>query len=177
MNRLRNVYVGTLLLAANVALAEPAHGGRFEGLDVSELRQRMIEQHEEWKRQNAESNGVVALAPAPSITQLQVYAVRSANYPSWEYLSSSQYSTTIDHGGSWMDLVTYQYGYGNNPICKLNSVNLSNWHTEYITDSAGTIIGFIYYWIADGHQGGKWTYQDTSMNSPFNTMSDWATVK
>lgn len=174
MNNLRNIFVGVLLFISSVAVAEPLPNGRFADLDISELRARMIAEHEAWQEKNDE---VGTFAPAPPLTQLQVYAVRSEQYPSWEYLGESQYSTVNDHGGAWMDLVTYEYGYGYSAICKMDGFTLQKWHTEYITDYGNTVIGFINYWVADGHQSGQWTYQNTSTNYPWNTMSDWANVR
>ncbi len=171
MKSLKRMCLGVLLVA-NVAMAGPDREGGLAELDTRDLRAWMIEQHEARQKEG----GVESLAPAPPLTQLQVYAVRSANSPAWEYLGTSQYSTFQNHGGAWMDLVTYEFGYGSNPICQINGSFLQRWRTEYITDAGGTIVGFIYYWIADGHQSGQWTYQNTSTNSPWNTMYDWANV-
>jgi Domain of unknown function (DUF4879) len=142
-------------------------------LDTIVLRAQMVEQYEASKRAKDES--IVPLAPAPPLTQLQNYAIRSANHPNWEYLSTSQFGTLYDHGGAWMDLVTYEYGYGHISVCKIAGFQLTAWRTDPIV-SGSTVIGWIRYWNADGFQVGQWSYQNTSSNYPWNTMSDYIQV-
>lgn len=117
-------------------------------------------------------------APAPPLSYLQVLAVSSANSPSWEYPPSSQYTTTVDHGGSWLLIATEEYGYGQSRIAKFNGVTVPEYSNQMITDSGGTVIGWIRYWRITGTiTSGQFTYQSTSINSPWNTMSDWINIK
>ena len=116
-------------------------------------------------------------APAPPLTYLESYAVISSNHPTYEYLSQSQFSTIYDHGGAEMYVVTVELGYGGNPIAQLNGSYLSQIDSLSITDAGGTIIGWYRLWNANGHQSGQFTYQNTSINSPWNTMSDWVMIQ
>lgn len=121
---------------------------------------------------------VTHAAPAPPLSYLQVLAVQSANSPFWEYPPSSQFTTTVDHGGSWLLIATEEYGYGQSRIAKFNGVTVPQHSSQALTDSGGTIIGWIRTWRVTGPiTSGQFTYQSTSINSPWNTMSDWINVK
>lgn len=115
-------------------------------------------------------------APAPPLTDLQVYAVWSINspiYPEYEYFSSSQFSSIHNHGGGEMYIVTYEIGIGSNRIAKMNGQNLTAVRYDPIDLNGDRIIdGWYYYWDASAFENGNFTYQCTSINSPYNTMSD-----
>ncbi|AJQ92983.1 DUF4879 domain-containing protein [Gynuella sunshinyii] len=117
------------------------------------------------------------LAPAPPLTYLQAYAVISTDYPSWEYFSQSQISSVQNHGGAEMYIVTIEYGYGQNNIAKMNGSILSQVQSQYIVNSSNVIVGWYRWWDASGYSGGQFTYQSTSINSPWNTMSDNIYIK
>lgn len=188
---LRCIALSLVIFSSMFSVASAEEGIRLPDLSFSgvptpdEIKDRLapVGRYSSKTTQVAESGQLVTdgqvsiTAAAPPLTYLEVYAVRSANHSSWEFISQYQYSTVYDHGGSWMDIVTIEYGYGNNPIAQMNGAYLSQWAYQYITDSAGTIIGWIRYWNADGHQSGQFTYQNTSINSPWNTMSDWISVQ
>jgi hypothetical protein len=115
-------------------------------------------------------------APAPQLTYLEAYAVISSQHPTYEYLSQYQYSTSSDHGGANLYIVTIEYGYGSNPIARLNGGTLTQVQSQAITNSSGTIIGWFRWWDASGYQNGQFTYQNTSINSPWNTMYDQVSI-
>lgn len=114
---------------------------------------------------------------APALTYLEVYAVTSSQYPSYEYISQNQLSTVNDHGGAEMYVVTVELGYGGSRIAQLNGGNLSEIQNQAITDSSGNIVGWYRWWDASGYQSGYFTYQSTSLNSPWNTMSDALSIQ
>jgi hypothetical protein len=124
----------------------------------------------------------VAAAPAPPLSYVQIRYVGSSNQ-GWEPIADSQVSTTLDHGGAQLRVLTVEVGYGTVRIAKINGVTLpstANYQTiafcgsNFLTPcTAGqTIVGYSRYWNVDGYQGGTFSYQTTSINSPFNTMSD-----
>jgi len=128
----------------------------------------------------------VAAAPAPPLSYLQIRYVGSSNI-GWEPIADSQFSTAQDHGGAQLRVLTVEVGYGTNAIAKINGVILpasANYATMVFCGSdflapcsAGqTIVGYMRYWNVDGYQRGTFYYQSTSINSPFNTMSDTLTV-
>jgi len=107
---------------------------------------------------------------AKPLSYLQVCAVYSSNCPQWEWLEN-KLSSSEDHGGAKMYIVTKELGYGNRSIAQMNGRDLKLIKTEYISQY-GEIIGYYFYWDASGYDGGTFTYENTSMNSPWNTMSD-----
>lgn len=127
-------------------------------------------------------SGFAFAQSAPPLSYVQIRHVGSSNQ-GWENLSDSQFSTTLDHGGAQLRVVTVEVGYGTSRVARINGVNLpssANYQTlnfcgsnYLVACSPGqTIVGFTRYWNLDGYQGGTFTYQTTSINSPWNTMSD-----
>lgn len=123
---------------------------------------------------------------APPLSYVQIRHVGSSNQ-GWENLSDSQVATTLDHGGAQLRVVTVEVGYGTSRVAKVNGVNLptgANYQTinfcgsNYLVPcSAGqTIVGFTRYWNLDGYQSGTFSYQTTSINSPWNVMSDTMSI-
>ena len=76
-----------------------------------------------------------------------------------------------------MYVVTLDGGYGNNPVCQINGIILTQYKIETVTNSSGVVLGFLHYYNACGFQGGTWTYQNTSSNSPWNTISDYCNIQ
>ena len=119
----------------------------------------------------------VAAAPAPALSYLQIVAVASANSPTWEYVGRDQFLTNVDHGGAWLYIATQERGYGFTPVAKFNGVTVAQDKSEPIVES-GLIVGYTRYWyITTNTANGQFTYQNTSTNSPWNTMSDWISIK
>jgi len=124
------------------------------------------------------------LAPAPPLTRELVYAVGSTDC-GWEYMTTiGQISTVCNHGGTQLRAVVQEIGYGGTPFAWLNGGILpstANYQNDpicivgsYYTSPcpAGyTIVGYYRYFNLDGNQSGSFTYQNTSVNSPFNTLS------
>lgn len=119
----------------------------------------------------------VAAAPAPALTYLQIVAVASANSPSWEYVGRDQLLTNVDHGGAWLYIATQERGYGFTPVAKYNGVTVAQDSSDPIVEN-GLVVGYTRYWyITQNTANGQFTYQNTSTNSPWNTMSDWINIK
>ncbi|WP_220347761.1 DUF4879 domain-containing protein [Alkalilimnicola ehrlichii] len=121
--------------------------------------------------------------PAPPLTQMWVYAVGSSNC-GWEYPAPGAFSTSCDHGGTQLRAVVLEIGYGSSPFAWMLGGLLpssANYLTEMLCDQGGgmlgycspgqTVVGFLRYYNLDGHQSGNFSYQNTSTNSPWNTMS------
>lgn len=125
-----------------------------------------------------QSEGTVSIqASAPPLTYLEVYAVISSQHPTYEYISQNQFSTVNDHGGAEMYVVTVELGYGGSRVAQMNGGYLSEIQNQAIVDSSGAIVGWYRWWNASGYQNGYFTYQSTSLNYPWNTMSDALSVK
>lgn len=123
-------------------------------------------------------------APAPPLTRVAVYAVGSSNCGGWEFMTTiGQLSTTCDHGGAQLRAVVQEIGYGGSPFVWMNGSFLPS-SANYLTESicivgssyvfpcsaGGTAVGWMKYYNLDGYQSGTFKFQDTSINSPWNTI-------
>jgi len=124
-------------------------------------------------------------APAPPLSLVTIVAVGSTNAGGWEYMThNDQLSTTVDHGGAELKVVVVEVGYGRAPIASMNGGVLPR-SAEYLTEGlclnggdytpscapGQTIAAWRRYYDLAGEQGGNFTYQNTSINAPFNTLS------
>lgn len=125
---------------------------------------------------------VGALASAPPLTDMWVYAVGSTDC-GWEY-TAGQTMTTCNHGGLQLRTAILEIGYGSSRIAWMNGALLSSSSMYASTPvcvtggyytwpcTAGqTVVGFLNEYNLDGYQNGIFKYQNTSTNSPWNTMS------
>ncbi len=134
---------------------------------------------------------IVPFSPAPPLSEIAMEAVGSTNC-GWEFMTTiPQFSTTCDHGGAQLLTVTVEIGYGDVPVAAFNSSVLSssaNYATSNLCfDSSGeltdscvageTVVGFEKGWNVSGNQSGQFSYQDTSINSPFNTISTFINIR
>ncbi|UPT56072.1 YolA family protein [Dickeya zeae] len=128
-------------------------------------------------------------APAPALSRVAIYAVGSSNCD-WEYITSGQFSTTCDHGGSLLRVAVVEMGYGSNPVAWMNSNLLprsANYQTDTICNVGGqytfpcpagyTVVGWMRYYNLDGNESGQFQFQDTSTNAPRNTLSTQITIR
>lgn len=129
--------------------------------------------------------GTCTRAPAPPLSLLEVLLVGSPDAalqgaadlgPGYEAVEQFQLLTDYDHGGAWIDIITAELGYGQVRIAKMAGSLISERGNEPIV-SGGVIIGWYRFWDASGFSGGRFTYQSTSINFPFNTMSDWINIR
>lgn len=118
--------------------------------------------------------------PAAGISYYQVYAVGSSNI-GWEYPSASQTTTTYDHGGAQLRVVTLQYGYGNQNGATLNATAGIHYRQDalcgplsalYYCNVGDTITGYLDYYSFDGLQGGYYSSSSSSVASPYGTWTD-----
>lgn len=117
-------------------------------------------------------------AAAPPLTYLQVYAAISTTYPEYEYFSENQLTSIEDHGGNELYIVTVELGYGSTRFARMNGERLSLYDRQDIDlDGDNIVDGSYLWWDASGHEAGEFTYQNTSSNSPWNTMSDKINIR
>lgn len=126
-----------------------------------------------------------AAGSAPPLTRVAVYAVGSTLYGDWEYMTTLGQLTTVgDHGGAQLRVVVQEIGYGSTPIAYMAGSLLStakNYQNTPICIVGGyytspcpagyTIVGWYRYFNLDGYNSGQFTYRNTSLNSPWNTLS------
>ena len=121
-------------------------------------------------------------APAPPLSELQVTKIRSQRSPVWENVSTSQLLTNVDHSGSWLEVETREIGYSNPPlnIARFSGVRMTQISSTPIVGPDRVIRGWLRVWRYSSSQtftSGRFTYEATSINFPFNKMSDWIQVK
>lgn len=135
---------------------------------------------EEYERlqKNKDEKSIGIMGSAPPLSYLQVYAAISTNHPTYEYFGENQLSSVYDHGGAEMYIVTAELGYGYQGIAKMNTNNLSMWESLYIDLNGDSIVdGWFKWWDASGYEYGTFSYQNTSINYPNNTMYDSIYIK
>ncbi|RFA26258.1 hypothetical protein CAI21_17415 [Alkalilimnicola ehrlichii] len=124
--------------------------------------------------------------PAPPLTDMWVLGVYSTNCGggSWEvFPSPGTFATSCGHGGPTFRVAVIEVGYGSNPIARYQSGQLgSAYDVELWCEQFGgglapcspgqTVVAFVRYYNLDGRSvPGQFQYQNTSTNSPWNTMS------
>lgn len=126
----------------------------------------------------------VASGFAPALSYLQISHIGSSQI-GWEAIGAAQTTTAQDHGGAQLRVVTDELGYGHVRVARFNGGVLPiaanhltqricwNGSAYVLSCSAGqTVVGFRRYWKLDGKQNGSFSYQNSSTNPPWNTMSD-----
>lgn len=110
------------------------------------------------------SVGDVALAN--NLSSVYVHSVESAQ-GGWEGMSPWTSSTSVNHGGSWMYVVTEEIGYGSNAQAHLLGFSLREIRTEPLCNvrgqarpcnGRGTVIGYRRTWDASGRDGGNFQF-------------------
>ena len=128
-------------------------------------------------------------APAPALTAMWVYAVGSSNI-GWEVMQTrGQFSTKQNHGGALMRAAVIEIGYGYSPfaymqgsllpaskIYQTDSVCIVGGYYTWPCPAGYTVVGYFRYINLDGYQNGQFSYRNTSVNSPWNTMSTWINI-
>lgn len=171
-----------------------AYADKLTGFEIAQVGNEILEQHyidlsdlnkDKFlpKIKKPQINGEhQVLAPASPLTYVEVDLVGSSNQ-GWESISSGAFSTSKDHGGSVLLVRVIEVGYGTNPIAEMNGSILSSnqnynnarlcWGFDgYLTftcQSGMTLAGYARYYDVSGNQSGTFEYQNTSINSPWNT--------
>ncbi|EOO12681.1 MULTISPECIES: DUF4879 domain-containing protein [Bacillus] len=104
--------------------------------------------------------------PAAPLTSLSVVKVES-QLGGVEYITPNSFSTTKDHGGSYLYVYTKEIGYGQFPFAKMNGFDVKSIGSQII--GGNPIVGWEYKWDASNHQEGTFEYQKTSINYPRDT--------
>lgn len=118
------------------------------------------------------------LAAAPALTQFYVYSV-SSEKGGTEVIQRSgsfaQVGTTVDHGGTWLEVETIEIGYAKTRSATLNSTNMTLKSKKAIDlDNDRIIDGWDCVWRYEnsyGFETGTFKASSKSANSPWNTMN------
>lgn len=125
-------------------------------------------------------SGITPFAAAPALSSMWIYAVGSSNC-GWEYTAGLS-ATPCDHGGTQLRTAVLEIGYGSSRIAWMNGgivgspyattpVCVTGGYYSWPCTAGQTVVGFLVEYNVDGHQNGLFRYQNTSSNSPWNTMS------
>ncbi|PFW59446.1 DUF4879 domain-containing protein [Bacillus sp. AFS075034] len=107
---------------------------------------------------------------APPLTSLDVVKIES-ELGGVEYVNPNNLSTVKDHGGSYLYIYTREIGYGYNRTAKMNGTKLKEIDNTIIDLNRDRIIdGWTIRWDGSGHQDGRFEYQNSSTNYPWNKM-------
>lgn len=116
----------------------------------------------------------VTYAPAPAIPfiQFRVYAVYSADHPEGEFIQPSQLATALNHGGSWLRVVTYEHGYTGTWTATVKNSPMKLEDTQGVDLDGDRIIdGYLCTWLYTGEfSSGYFSASIKSANAPWNTM-------
>ena len=121
-------------------------------------------------------------APAPPLSSMWVYAVGSTNC-GWENTAGLS-ATACNHGGPELRSAVLEIGYGSNRVVWMNGgllpssamyastpVCVTNGYYTWPCTAGQTVYGFLNEYTLDGRDNGVFRYQNTSTNSPGNTLS------
>ena len=126
--------------------------------------------------------------PAPALQYLQIRRVESSA-AAIENIPDNLFATVKDHGGPLLRVQTVEVGYGNSSLARMKGVVLpksANISSIAFCNPSNflepcrpgqTIIGWVRYWKLDGNQSGNFSYQNRSLNSPWNTLSDSINIR
>ncbi|MDI2592115.1 YolA family protein [Pseudomonas sp. N3-W] len=125
-------------------------------------------------------------ASAPPLTHVQVLKVQSAAC-GIENIADGQAQTTCDHGGANIKVYVLEMGYGRVPHASLDGFSLDGMQTKVCaydngnpTECSGAatrIVGTLYIFDLGGYQGGTFTFSNTSINAPGNTLATQLYIK
>ncbi|WP_426234954.1 DUF4879 domain-containing protein [Pseudomonas sp. TWP3-2] len=125
-------------------------------------------------------------ASAPPLSEVKVIKVQSASC-GLEDISDGQAQTGCNHGGSSIKVYVLEIGYGQNqpqatldgfevngsrsPVCAFDNGNLTECSPGRKT------VGSLYSFDLAGKQQGTFTFSNTSINAPRNTLSTQLYIK
>ncbi|KZN62389.1 hypothetical protein N473_19240 [Pseudoalteromonas luteoviolacea CPMOR-1] len=194
MYNFKKISLATTLFASTL-IAGHANAANIErgiAVDVPEIDLQILDgefldksQLQNFALSRESQSDISIQGPASGISYYEVFAVGSSNM-GWEYPSSSDFSTTKDHGGNQLLVAVIQYGYGNPNKATMNGLQKSYSNSEYLCGSMSnlhicktgeTVTGFLYYFDFSGQQSGQFNTSSNSIASPFGHWSDSIYIK
>jgi hypothetical protein len=156
--------------AAVFAEAQPAQPKpltKEEVINSKEFREAVEAAKAEFKAQQ-ENSGPVLHAPAPKVSHINVYAVASPNGGQEIYgFNSNPLSTANDHGGDWIQCVTFQIGYDSSHFGTLAGNKMTNnWSEAIDLDGDRIVDAWAYSWVYEAPStGGQFVGTVYSINN------------
>lgn len=108
------------------------------------------------------SEQVESRIPAPPLTSIHVYLVNSEQ-AGQEYIAPYQYATNLDHGGSWIQLITLDVGYSGWREATFDGNKMDLTDVVPVDTDGDTILdGYLRLWTLDvNFDNGKFIYHAT----------------
>ena len=123
-------------------------------------------------------------ASAAPLTQVKVVRVESTACGS-ENITEGQAQTRCDHGPD-IKVYVLEIGYGREPHVELDGFEVDGTRTQVCAFSNGAltdcsrqsrVVGYLYTFGLAGKQSGIFTFSNTSINAPGNTLSAQLYIK
>jgi hypothetical protein len=124
-------------------------------------------------------------ASAAPLTQLKVLKVASPSC-GVEDIAEGQTQTRCDHSGPNITVYVLEVGYGREPHVVLDGFEVNGTRTPVCAFQNGNLaacvpggktVGYLYAFTLAGKQEGTFTFSNTSINAPGNTMSTQLYIK
>nr|WP_260455553.1 YolA family protein [Pseudomonas baetica] len=124
-------------------------------------------------------------ASAPPLTQLKVLKVESPPC-GFEGITEGQEQTRCDHQGPHIKVYVLEVGYGREPHVALDGFEVNGTRTPVCAFETGNLtectvgrktVGYLYIFDLAGKQSGIFTFSNTSINAPGNSMSTQLYIK
>jgi hypothetical protein len=124
-------------------------------------------------------------ASAAPLSQLKVLKVASPSC-GVEDIAEGQAQTRCDHSGPNITIYVLEVGYGREPHVGLDGFEVNGTRTPVCAFQNGNLaacvpggktVGYLYSFTLAGKQEGTFTFSNTSINAPGNTMSTQLYIK
>ncbi|MHC8288910.1 DUF4879 domain-containing protein [Pseudomonas sp. XS1P51] len=124
-------------------------------------------------------------ASAPPLSEVKVLKVESA-VCGFEDIAPGQAQTRCNHGGPSIKVYVLEVGYGRQPHVALDGFEVDGTRAKVCAFNNGNLtdcsertkmVGYLYIFDLAGKQEGTFTFSNTSINAPGNTMSTQLYIK
>ncbi|UVM51303.1 MULTISPECIES: YolA family protein [unclassified Pseudomonas] len=128
---------------------------------------------------------IASAATAPPLSQVKVLKVESPGC-GFESIADGQAQTRCDHKGPNIKVYVLEVGYGRQAHVALDGFEVDGTRTKVCAFDNGNltdcsertkVVGFLYIFDLKGKQDGNFTFSNTSINAPGNTMSTQLYIK
>lgn len=121
---------------------------------------------------------------APPLSQVEIIKVESPSC-GLEDVSDGRDKTACDHSGPNIKVYVLEIGYGRQPRVALDGFEVNGTRSAVCEEgsslvpcgNSGITVGYVYIFDLAGKQDGTFTFSNTSINAPGNTMSAQIYIK
>ncbi|MGY4819494.1 DUF4879 domain-containing protein [Pseudomonas chlororaphis subsp. piscium] len=121
---------------------------------------------------------------APPLSQVEILKVESSSC-GLEDVSDGRDKTACDHQGPNIKVYVLEIGYGRQPRVALDGFEVNGTRAAVCEEgsslvpcgNSGITVGYIYTFDLAGKQEGTFTFSNTSLNAPGNSMSAQIYIK